>query len=242
VCWSLTKEVSQVALNSHLGDFARTENRPSSTDGFRDSTVTGEPDEAAQVESRIAADLAARIGRGDHKAEEEMCRRYARGLVYLIRRRTGDKQLAEDICQSTLLMALERLRSSGIESPDRLAAYLRGIAINLFIGDHRKIVRRATDSNSDLVEQCIDDTKGPMDEVSSDQIRRAVRQMLDELSVARDREILISVYLRDEDKESICQRHGIDTAHFNRVLFRARKRFRELIERKGNLGLVDQVR
>ena len=67
--------------------------------------------------------------------------------------------------------------------------------------------------------------------------------MLDELPVQRDREILLRFYLNDEDKDSICAGLGVDSTHFNRVLFRAKERFRELVvvaERRGRLRLVGQ--
>jgi len=201
--------------------------------------VAHEPDDTAQLESRIAAELVTRIGQGDQQAENEMCRRYRRGLVFLIKRRTGDSDLAEDLCQIALLTALEKLRASSIENPERLAAFLRGIAVNLLIGDRRKSARRATNPDSEAVERSADESRGPMEHVSGEQTQRAVRLMLEELRVERDRDILISVYLNDEDKESICQRHSIDATHFNRVLFRAKKRFRELIERQGRLELVE---
>jgi RNA polymerase sigma-70 factor (ECF subfamily) len=38
--------------------------------------------------------------------------------------------------------------------------------------------------------------------------------------------------LRDEDKEQVCRELGIDEAHFRRVVFRARERFRALLEKR----------
>ena len=40
-------------------------------------------------------------------------------------------------------------------------------------------------------------------------------------------------YLDDEDKDAICRALGLSYEHFNRVIFRARNRFRELLERRG---------
>ena len=55
-----------------------------------------------------------------------------------------------------------------------------------------------------------------------------VRAVLAELDSDRDREILFRFYLADDDKERICRDLGLTAVHFNRVLFRARERFREL--------------
>jgi hypothetical protein len=61
----------------------------------------------------------------------------------------------------------------------------------------------------------------------------AARQMLDEMPATRDRELLMRFYLHDEEKEQICQDLRLSMEHFNRVIFRARNRFRELLEQRG---------
>ena len=66
-----------------------------------------------------------------------------------------------------------------------------------------------------------------------------MRALIEELPTPRDREILMGVYVREEDKDEICARLGIDSTHFNRVLFRAKQRFRELLVQKGKLRLVE---
>lgn len=194
-----------------------------------------------QLEARISADLVARIGRGDGAAEHEMVARYERGLVYLLRRRAGDPDLALDLCQDTFRIAIEKLRAEPLNEPERLAGYLRGVAVNLVVGLERKNVRRATTSDSEKVEAAADPAAGPFDDVSSEQVGAAVRRLLGELRTPRDREILTRLYIHDEDKDSICRSLGIDSTHFNRVLYRAKQRFRELLldaERSSGLRLV----
>lgn len=197
--------------------------------------MVNEPDHA--LEAQISADFVNRIGQGDRRAEEEFVRRYQRGLIYLLRRRTRDPQLALDLAQETFRIAIEKLRQSPIEQVERVAGYLRGTALNLVIADARKNTRRATSADSDAVEGAADDAAGPFDHTSSEQVQRAVRKLLDELPVPRDREILIRTYLEDEDKASICEALGVDSAHYNRVLFRAKQRFRELVKTASQRGL-----
>ena len=194
------------------------------------------------MEAKLSAELVRRIGTGDRRAEEDLVRRYQRGLVYLVRRRTRDSELALDIAQDALQITIEKLRQGPIEQADRLGAYLRGVAVNLASAQARKTVRRATTADSEAVELVADETAGPFDRVSSEQVQRHVRTLLDELSVPRDREILIRTYLNDEDKSSICESLGIDSAHYNRVLFRAKQRFKELLTAaaaRGRLRAVD---
>lgn len=194
-----------------------------------------------QEEARVSAELAQRIGRGDRSAETELFERYGRGVLYLLNRKTRDPESARDLRQETFRIAIEHLRAQGLQEAERIGAYLRGIAVNLAIADGRKTTRRATTADSEAVELVADPAASPVESVSRDQIRDAVRSLLAELPVARDREILVRFYLEDEDKESICIGLGVDSAHFNRVLFRAKQRFGELVaraEQRGKLRLV----
>ena len=202
-----------------------------------------EPEE--QLEARISAELARRIGDGDRAAEATLVERYQRGVLYLLRRRTRDNDLALDLRQDTFRIAIEKLRAKELAEPERIGAFVRGIAVNLAIASARKTSRRATAADTDAVELVADPADGPADAVASDQNRAAVRALLDEMSVARDRDVLLRFYVEDEDKESICSALGVDSAHFNRVLFRAKQRFRALLERaekRGGLRLVGRVR
>jgi RNA polymerase sigma-70 factor (ECF subfamily) len=196
----------------------------------------------AEQEPQIAADLVARIGRGARDAEEQMIRRYGAGLLYLLKRRTRDPELAADLRQDTFRIALEKLRSSPLDEPERLAAYLRSVALNLWIAHQRKNTRRATTADSEAIEAAADESRpGPFENVSGEQVRDALSQLLAELGTPRDREILQRLYLNDEDKEAICVALGVDASHFNRVLFRAKERFRELLiraDRRNKLRLV----
>ena len=184
-------------------------------------------------EAQVSADLTKRIEQGDKSAEDELWRRYSRGLLFLLKRRTGDPDLAEDIRQETFRVALEKLRAGELEESTKLAAYLRGIGVNLVTGEWRKKQRRNTRPDSDVIERTADQRAGPLDGVEREEVQGLVRQLLEELPVDRDRQILVRFYLKEDDKETICRQLGIDDpVHFNRVLFRAKKRFRELVLRK----------
>ena len=192
-------------------------------------------------EPQIAADLCARIRQGSRDAEEQMVRRYGAGLLYLLKRRARDPELALDLRQDTFRVAIEKLRSSTLEEPARLAAYLRGVALNLLVAQRRKDMRRATTPDSEAVELAADERGGPFDNVSREQVRQAVGVLLNELGTPRDRDLLTRFYIHDEEKAAICDALGVDSVHFNRVLFRAKQRFRQLLlqaERRSRMRLV----
>jgi RNA polymerase sigma-70 factor, ECF subfamily len=206
-----------------------------------DEALRNVDNESEQAEHEIAADLARQIGQGVRAAEQALAARYGPPLHFLLKQRTRDSELALDIRQDALRIVIEKLRAGTLEQPERLAGYLRGVALKLCGAQRRKEIRRATTADSDAIETVAADRADPAEHLSEEQLRRTVRDLLAELSTPRDRDILTRVYLLEEDKDVICAALGVDSLHFNRVLFRAKQRFRELLvraEQQGGLRVV----
>ena len=72
--------------------------------------------------------------------------------------------------------------------------------------------------------------------VAKEQTLSAVHTLLESMPVKRDRELLIRLYVYDQDKQEICRALGLDSLHFNRVLFRAKDRFMKILERSGDIA------
>jgi RNA polymerase sigma-70 factor, ECF subfamily len=180
--------------------------------------------------SSQGADIVARIAAGDRLAETEFVRTYQRGVRALVRRhcRPGDP-IADDLAQDVLTRVLERLRVGAIRDSAALPAYVQATIVYTTSAEYRR--RAPTDPIS-----AVDDLPGsdnPTDRVDSEQLAGVVRLLLEQLTVARDREILVRFYLEGSDRDEVCQQLGIEASHFHRVVFRARERFRELLDRAG---------
>jgi RNA polymerase sigma-70 factor, ECF subfamily len=154
------------------------------------------------------------------------------GLRALILRRVGDPELAADILQDATVTTLEKLRSGEIANPENVGGYLYRVALN-HLRNHRRKDRTALSSADGLSELPSVDDDQEWQQVLRPQWSQAARRMLAEMPVARDREVLIRFYLNDEGKERICRELQLTDQHFNRVIFRARHRFRELLEQRG---------
>jgi RNA polymerase sigma-70 factor (ECF subfamily) len=195
-------------------------------------SAPGEAHEAHEVlEARIATDLVRRIAAGDPAAEAALVERYSRGILYLLRRLGAAPELAEDLHQETFRIVLERMRRRGLAEPGQLAGFLRGTARNLVIAEKRKTARRRTEADPEELDLAVHPAPRQLQTVLLDEEASLVRRLIGELPSDRDRQVLLRFYVAEEDKESICADLGLGSLAFNRVLFRARQRFKDLHQR-----------
>ena len=143
-----------------------------------------------------------------------------------------DPEVAADILQDAAVTTLEKLRNGEIADPENLGGYVYRVAIN-HLRNHRRKDRTALSSPEELdhLRDSVDDPE--WERIGRPQWAAAARRMLEEMPAARDRELLVRFYLNDEDKAAICRALTLSHEHFNRVIFRARNRFRELLEQRG---------
>lgn len=179
---------------------------------------------------RDAAHLVRRVRQGDAAAERELVQRYSRGILFLLKRLTRDPVLAEDLHQETFRVVLERLRSRGLEDGSGLSPFLQGTARKLYLNDSRKRRRRQTEAAGDDLPDQHDPAPSPLDTTLQQEHSLLLRRLLAELRPERDRHILYRFYLAEEDKDAICRDFGLSGLQFNRVLHRARGRFKELLD------------
>jgi RNA polymerase sigma-70 factor, ECF subfamily len=159
------------------------------------------------------------------------------GLQSQLARVIRDRDLAADILQDAVVTALQKLRAGEISDRAQLDGYVYRVALNHFRNHLRKDKSGVSDheAGADLIDT---DARKPPESIQAAQWAKIVKQMLREITPARDRELLVRFYLYEETKEQLCQSLGLSDLHFNRVIFRARERFRELLQRRG-LGKAD---
>jgi RNA polymerase sigma-70 factor, ECF subfamily len=154
------------------------------------------------------------------------------GLRALILRRVRDPEVAADILQDAAVTTLEKLRNGEIAHPEKLGGYLYRVALN-HLRNHRRKDRTAVSSPEGLNDLREADDDPDWERVGRPEWAAAARRVLEELPAERDRELLLRFYLYDEAKEQICRELRLSQENFNRVIFRARNRFRELLEQRG---------
>ena len=103
-------------------------------------------------------------------------------------------------------------------------------AHNLVIAHFRKETRRRTQADTELVEIQSNQQAGELEELLKQEEGQLVRGLLDEMRTPRDREILLRFYVWEQDKLIVCQAMELSGDQFDRVVSRARQRFRGLAE------------
>ncbi len=173
--------------------------------------------------------IAAAIYQGDKRAESVLFERYYRPLLYIMHRKTNDPDQAQDLCQEAFCIMLERLRSQPLIEPDKLAAFLHNIALNLHIAEVRKSDRRKTHTDQELIGRITDPKQNQYRELLRERAGAAVNQMIAAMDNMRDRKLLHGFYIEERDKDELCAELNLSLRHFDKVLFRAKQRFRQLV-------------
>jgi len=181
------------------------------------------------TEAEVSENLVGRIIEGDQQAEQDMVLRYQRGLGVMLYNRARDHALASDIAQDTWLLVIEKVRSRQLRNPQKLAAFIIQIAKNQLIMRQRKESKNRLLSE-DKIGEVVDTKNSPEKAFVDGQLSQCVARLLDELTVDRDKHILRRFYLVGDDKDELCKEFDLTPAHFDRVLYRARERFKVLWE------------
>ena len=196
-------------------------------------TMTAEQESAGDRAGSIRwTEVVDRIRSGDGAAESELVRHFWRGVETIVRRASGDQSNTEDLCQDTFRVALEKIRRGDIREPQKLPGFIASLARNLVTEHFRRHPsdRAAADGGREPV----DSNPSPLDSLLQREQAAIVRKVLEEMDTERDRQILFRYYVAEEEKERICAELGLTAVHFNRVLFRARERYRALYTRSSN--------
>jgi RNA polymerase sigma-70 factor (ECF subfamily) len=119
-----------------------------------------------------------------------------------------------------------------VRDPERLPAFLRGLARNLTTDHYRREARRGgRESPIEANPEPADDAPGQLGALLRREKVGIVRRLLAELTQERDRQVLLRFYIQEEDRERICDDLALSRPEFNVVLFRARRRYQLLLEK-----------
>jgi RNA polymerase sigma-70 factor, ECF subfamily len=186
-----------------------------------------------EVADSSGAGLVSRILAGERSAEEELVRRYSRGVSIIIGQSLTDPAAAADVYQETFRLVLLKVRAGEVREPERLAGFVCGIARSLVIEHFRGTARLKARYEGEPDRQLPSAEPSQLDRLLREERAALARKVLSELPSDRDRKILYRFYIEDDEKDDICADLGISALHFNQVISRARQRFKKMFESTG---------
>ena len=177
------------------------------------------------------AEYVKRLTEGDAVVEDHFVSYFTKVLVLKLRSRLRSPELIEDVRQETLLRVLQILRNKGgVEHPERFGAFVNSVSNNVLMEFCRTEKRHdPMDEHVKEPEDTTVDMDAPLINLDT---RRQVQRVLDELP-AKDRRLLVAVYLQERDKSEICRRQNVDPDYLRVLLHRAKGRFRKAYTEQG---------
>jgi RNA polymerase sigma factor (sigma-70 family) len=191
--------------------------------------VASSPQETAGAGPEGADTLPERVRLGDAAAEAELVARFRPGLVVMLRFRTRDHGVAEELANDTLMAVLEALRAGTLREQERLGGFVHGTARNLMNNYFR---RKSAGPALEPLDPHIERLPAAAPEDREWQERRAlVLSVIDELE-GQDRRVLSLTLVEDLKPGEIAVRIG---ASAEAVRMRKSRALRLVAERVGVL-------
>jgi len=150
-------------------------------------------------------------------------------ILIKLRSRQFAPHAIDDIRQETFLRVLQAVRREGIRDPQRIGAFVNSTCNFVAMEFGRSGARYKTpDANVPDVRDERPDSESAMLKIEE---RKQVRTILEKMP-DKDRRLLSAVFLEERSSEEICRQFGIDANYLRVLLFRARTRFRQAMEKQ----------
>ena len=180
------------------------------------------------------ADYVRRLRDGDNATEDHFARYFGDRIRIKAMVRLRSPQLADDICQETLLRVLRSVRKATIEHPECLAAYVKMVCNHVMLELFRR--ERGVSQLSDGADEISSSQASVETEMVQNEGRALVKRVLGELA-PKDRELLQRIFLDEQDKDEICEEFKVNRDYLRVLLHRALGRLRSAITGRGHAAV-----
>jgi RNA polymerase sigma-70 factor, ECF subfamily len=175
-------------------------------------------------------DLVRQTLAGENRAYEELVRRWAARVLAICHGRVGQRDVAEDMAQETLLRGFRHL--AALAEPEKFAGWLCGIAVRTCLdwlkAKERTQVSFSTLSRDGNLNGVLDRPAEPADHVGETEDLLAEIELLPQAY----RETLLLYYYEDVTYQDLATLLGVSVATVNARLTKARKMLRERLEKQ----------
>jgi len=179
-----------------------------------------------KTEEEYSIFLVDRILLGSQSAETDMVKRYQSKLFRIVFAKSKDTDLTREIVQETWAITLQKIRNAKLLNKGSLGGYIYKTGINQLKMHYRSRNKVSFVDNIDFQEtgdgQALSSSYtdyGPLFE--------SVYKPLSQMKVGRDRQLIYHFYFEGVSKSELCEKFELSSEHFDRVLYRARERFKK---------------
>lgn len=174
--------------------------------------------------------LVSQILKGDKSAKKEFYKQYKDSLLTVVERKAKSKKDAQDIVQETFISALNSLPN--FEFRSSLFSWLCSIAHHETVDYYRKQkLKTLLFSKFPFLKDWTDEALGPEKEYLKEELKQEIKNVLNQLSEGYER-VLRLKYIEGLSMKAIGKRLKITTKAVESRLYRARKKFKHLWQKR----------
>jgi len=169
------------------------------------------------------AEYVRKLADGDPATESHFSAYFEKFILTKMRTRKVSLEMAEDVCQETLLRVLKSLRQgSGVSQPERFGAFVNAVSNNVFLElTHKQSRHTLVDEDTP---EPVDKAAGAETKLITEERKRMVAAVLEEL-LPKEREILRLVFFEEADRRQISEQFEVDPDYLRVLLHRAKSKF-----------------
>jgi len=170
-----------------------------------------------------------RLAARDPEVERHFHDYFSELIRIKLRSRQFPPHAIDDIRQETFLRVLQAVRRDGIRDPERIGAFVNSTCNFVAMEFGRAGARHKVPDTEmpDVRDERPDSERAMLATEARTQVRAILEKMSD-----KDRRLLSAVFLEERSSEEICRQFGIDGNYLRVLLFRARNKFRQMMEKQ----------
>jgi len=169
------------------------------------------------------------LQRRDPSTEQQFVAYFTPLIHRKLRRYFRAHHVIEDAAQETFLRVLAAVRSGKtIRHPERFGAFVHAVCghVAMEMVRHEQRLVGLKDEHDERPS----DSRSPLSLVEGNETRQIVREVLASLSEF-DRELLVAIFLNEEDRKVLTRRFGVSREYLRVLLHRAKSCFIEQMEK-----------
>jgi RNA polymerase sigma-70 factor (ECF subfamily) len=162
----------------------------------------------------------------DGTTEQHFANYFGELITLKLRSRLQSPDAIDDVKQETFARFFALLRKDGgIREAERLGALVNSIC-NHVLFEHYRAGKRTEHLDDVAAANLLDKQADALGWVISSETRADVHEVLTGLA-ERDRKVLRSLFVEEQDKDTVCREMGISREYIRVLVHRAKKAFRE---------------